>query len=78
MSGDTLTVSAHQRQGMRVFVSYSRKDADFVARIEQDLNALGYDLWVDTEDILAGGQDRWRRSIVAAIQASDPRHLPDM
>ncbi len=71
MSGDTYTVTAPRRQGMRVFMSYSRKDADFVARIERDLNTLGYDVWVDTDDILAGGQDRWRRSIVAAIRESE-------
>ena len=56
---------------MKVFVSYSRKDAEFVARIQRDLTALGYDVWVDTEDILAGGQARWRRSIVAAIRDSE-------
>jgi TIR domain len=56
---------------MKVFLSYSRKDADFVARVERRLNALGYDVWVDTEDILAGGQARWRRTIVAAIRESE-------
>ena len=56
---------------MKVFVSSSRKDAEFVARIQRDLTALGYDVWVDTEDILAGGQARWRRSIVAAIRDSE-------
>jgi TIR domain len=56
---------------MKVFLSYSRQDADFVARVERHLNALGYDVWVDTEDILTGGEARWRRSIVAAIRESD-------
>ena len=56
---------------MKVFVSYSRKDAEFVERIQRDLTAIGYDVWVDTEDILAGGQARWRRSIVATIRDSE-------
>jgi hypothetical protein len=56
---------------VKVFVSYSRKDAEFVSRIERDLTGLGYDVWVDTEDILADGHARWRRSIVAAIRESE-------
>jgi hypothetical protein len=56
---------------VKVFVSYSRKDAEFVARIQRDLTGLGYDVWVDTEDMLAGGQARWRRSIVAAIRDAE-------
>ena len=56
---------------MKVFISYSRHDAEFVERLDRELTRLGYDVWVDTGDIIAGGQDRWRRSIVAAIRESE-------
>jgi hypothetical protein len=56
---------------MKVFVSYSRRDGDFVKRLGRELTIRGYDVWVDTEDVVGSGQDRWRRSIVAAIRACD-------
>lgn len=56
---------------MKVFISYSRHDEEFVDRLNRELSTLGYDIWVDTEDIVAGGQDRWRRSIVAAIRQAE-------
>ena len=30
-----------------VFISYSRKDSDFVDRLEADLKARGFATWVD-------------------------------
>jgi len=54
----------------QVFVSYSRKDADFVERLNRGLSAYGYHAWVDTSDIHRSGDDRWRTSIVAAIRHS--------
>jgi hypothetical protein len=56
---------------MNVFVSYSRQDAAFVERLGQDLSTLGYDVWVDMQDIVGSGEDRWRRSIVKAIRDCD-------
>jgi hypothetical protein len=56
---------------VKVFVSYSRRDTEFVERLDRDLTALGYDTWVDLEDIVGSGQDRWRRSIVSAIRGSE-------
>ena len=50
--------------GMRLFVSYSRSDAQFVERLTHGLEADGHDVWVDTEDI--AGSEQWRASIVAA------------
>ena len=56
---------------MKVFVSYSRRDADFVDQLDRRLTELGYEVWVDRDDIIGGGEDRWRRSIVRAIRDSD-------
>jgi TIR domain len=55
--------------GMRVFVSYSRRDAKQVAALVDALEARGYDVWVDTEEIR--GNEPWRRSVVDAITRSD-------
>jgi hypothetical protein len=54
---------------MRVFVSYSRRDGEFVERLVRRLEAEGHDVWVDTEDIR--GSEQWRASIVAGIHTSD-------
>jgi hypothetical protein len=56
---------------MKVFVSYSRKDTEFVDRLDRELTALGHDVWVDRSDLVGGGEDRWRRSIVNAIRDSE-------
>jgi hypothetical protein len=56
---------------MKVFLSYSRRDADFVDRLDQALTKGGYDVLVDRSDIAGDGEDRWRRSIAKAIRDSD-------
>ncbi|HSL31719.1 MAG TPA: toll/interleukin-1 receptor domain-containing protein [Anaerolineales bacterium] len=53
----------------RLFISYSRKDIDFVRRLAGDLEKAGYDVWWDISD-LRGGDD-WVREIPTAIEASD-------
>ena len=52
-----------------VFISYSRKDAEFVAGLERALRARGKELWVDTDDI--GPATKWREEIRLGVQASD-------
>ena len=54
---------------VHVFVSYSRRDREFVARIVDRLEASGHDVWIDTDDIV--GSDRWRASIGEAIARAD-------
>ena len=54
---------------MHVFVSYSRHDSDFVARLVALLEANGHDVWLDATDLR--GSDEWRQSIVDAIRAAD-------
>src|SRR5215207_6223319 len=52
----------------QVFISYSRKDMNFVRKLAGDLEKAGYDVWWDLTD-LRGGDD-WVRVIPAAIESS--------
>lgn len=56
---------------MQLFLSYSRKDAAFALGLARSLEALGHSVWIDTEDIVASGEDLWRRSIVNGIVGCD-------
>ncbi|MBV9295391.1 MAG: TIR domain-containing protein, partial [Acidobacteriaceae bacterium] len=47
----------------RIFVSYSRKDSEFVGKISADLNRSGIECWIDISSIQAG--DRLKRAIFA-------------
>lgn len=53
----------------RVFLSYSRKDLAFVSALKGDLDALGYETFVDTEQI-SGGEE-WKRRIEQLIVGAD-------
>lgn len=55
---------------MQVFLSYSRRDAAFVGRLADDLEARGIDPWLDTDDLPTDDEDRWRRSVIQGIRAS--------
>ena len=52
----------------KVFISYSRKDIDFVRKLAGDLEKAGYDVWWDITD-LQGGDD-WVNTIPQAISSS--------
>lgn len=52
----------------KVFISYSRKDMNFVRKLAGDLETAGYDVWWDITD-LRGGDD-WVRNIPEAIKTS--------
>ena len=52
----------------KLFISYSRKDMDFVRKLAGDLEKAGYDVWWDITD-LQGGDD-WVSKIPDAINAS--------
>jgi hypothetical protein len=54
---------------VHVFVSYSRRDTTFVRRIVERLEAVGHDVWIDTDDIV--GSERWRSSVAEAITDAD-------
>jgi hypothetical protein len=53
----------------QIFISYSRKDIDFVRRLATDLENAGYEVWWDITD-LRGGDD-WVRVIPEAIESSE-------
>src|SRR6516165_3140460 len=52
-----------------VFISYSRKDKDFVRRLDESLQSRGREAWVDWEDIRP--TEEWMQAIYAAIEGGD-------
>lgn len=52
----------------QVFLSYSRKDLEFVEKLAGDLKKSGFEVWYDLSG-LAGGA-HWRREIETAIKNS--------
>jgi TIR domain len=52
----------------QIFISYSRKDINFVRKLAGDLEQAGYEVWWDLTD-LRGGDD-WVRVIPSAIESS--------
>ena len=52
-----------------VFVSYSRRDQDFVRRLHEALVAAGREVWVDWEGIPTSA--KWMDEVRAAIDAAD-------
>ena len=52
----------------QVFISYSRRDLDFVERLAEDLKAAGLEVWYDLSGL--DGGTRWGREIQLAIQQS--------
>jgi len=51
-----------------VFISYSRKDKEFVRRLDEELRRRDREAWVDWEGIPPG--DTWEKTIYGAIEAS--------
>jgi formylglycine-generating enzyme required for sulfatase activity len=52
-----------------VFISYSRKDSDFVRRLTNALSRSGRDVWVDWQDIPRGVN--WLNEIFTGIEHAD-------
>ena len=52
-----------------VFISYSRKDSDFVAKLAAALNTAGRDAWVDVDGIRAS--ENWKEKIFREIDAAN-------
>jgi TIR domain len=50
----------------QIFISYSRDDKEFVDRLARDVEAGGFDMWVDREDIRGG--ESWVGVIGRAIK----------
>ena len=49
-----------------VFISYRRKDLEFVTQLVQELTNSGLSAWFDMEDIAV--VDHWRSSIAEGIR----------
>ena len=52
-----------------VFISYSRKDKEFVHRLDEALKRRGREAWVDWEDIRP--TEEWMQAIYGAIEGAD-------
>jgi len=52
-----------------IFISYSRKDKDFVHRLDESLKSRGREAWVDWEDIRP--TEEWMQAIYGAIEGAD-------
>jgi WD40 repeat protein len=52
-----------------VFISYSRRDMDFVRNLHDALTARAYDVWVDWEDIPPSAE--WFAEIEAGVRGAD-------
>jgi hypothetical protein len=57
-----------QQETPRVFISYSRKDIDFVKNLAIDLQTVGLDVWWDISGLQGG--NNWVRSIQDALDKS--------
>ena len=60
---------------MKIFLSYSRKDAPFVRDLSADLEARGIDVWLDTDDLwltatTTAGDGLWCRASVNRWRSS--------
>jgi len=53
----------------KVFISYSRRDAAVVESIVSQLEAEGFEVWFDREEIKPGKQ--WRKQIVEGIDTAE-------
>src|SRR5215472_12657975 len=51
-----------------VFISYSRRDKEFVRRLDEELKRRDREAWVDWEGIPPG--DTWEKTIYGAIEAT--------
>lgn len=54
---------------MQIFISYSRRDQEFVRRLAQALAGAGFDVWMDIEDIEVGS--KWSTAIQRGLDTSD-------
>src|SRR5215472_4729712 len=55
-------------QPQEVFISYSRKDKEFVRRLDEELKRRDREAWVDWEGIPPG--DTWEKTIYGAIEST--------
>jgi hypothetical protein len=56
-----------------VFISYSRRDAEFVHRLQDELESRGKEVWVDVEGIRDA--EVFPYALQRAIESSDASYL---
>ncbi len=56
-------------QSYHIFLSYSRRDKEFVLRLHRDLTRQGFKVWIDQYELEPGTPD-WEHEIVNAIDHS--------
>ena len=62
--------SAHRSvAGLKVFISYSRKDSEFARDLLSALELLGFDAYLDQQDIDPG--EDWQKRLESLIQTAD-------
>ena len=64
-----MTEEISKQRKTRIFISYSRKDKLFVRKLNDAIDAVGIDAWVDWEGIPLSSD--WMKEITAAIEAGD-------
>src|SRR4030095_10862542 len=55
-------------RSQEVFISYSRKDKEFVRRLDEELKRRDREAWVDWQGIPPG--DKWEKTIYGGIEAT--------
>lgn len=58
---------AKQVGRQKIFISYSRADAEFALKLAKDLRSAGADIWIDQLDIISG--ERWDEAVEEALEA---------
>jgi len=53
-----------------VFISYSRRDTDFVRRLHEGLAQRNRDIWIDWQDIPPSAE--WLKAVFASVFDSSP------
>lgn len=57
---------AKQVGRQKIFISYSRADAEFALKLAKDLRSAGADIWIDQLDIVSG--ERWDEAVEEALE----------
>ena len=57
------------RQKLKVFISYSRKDSDFAGDLLTGLQACGFEPYLDKRDIAPG--EPWEERLARLIQSAE-------
>lgn len=67
-TAQTRLVGKNYKNKYDIFLSYSRKDLEYVEQLKEELESIGCRVWMDTEGIMTG--DNFVGTIVKAIESS--------